>query len=314
MFSRVVRWPVRRRRATASGRAASSVIGVALVDQRDVGADRRRGRSPRRRWPRGRRRRPASTNTQRVALEDGVADGHADEAHEAGLGGGDDVLHLHRLHDEELLAGGRPDRRRRRRAARPSPAAVTRTAAVPAGPSSSSDDGRRRRAGAVPSRRRTARSPEVEHGQRIDGVDLGPGQPRATAAGGGRRRRPALLVGGGRRRARRRGRRRSAVVDLAGDDGRGGAGSLCRKPALVGTPSMRSSRERPAGLGQRVGEPARRRVHDDLGEQRVEAGAGAVAGVAERVGAVAGAGGHLERREHAAGRAGRCRRRPSSPC
>ena len=42
---------------------------------------------------------------QRVALEHGVADGDADEAHEAGDGGRHDVLHLHRFHDEQLLAG-----------------------------------------------------------------------------------------------------------------------------------------------------------------------------------------------------------------
>ena len=79
--------------------------------------------------------------------------------------------------------------------------------------------------------------------------------------------------------------------------------SACRKPVLVWTPSIRSSARAARGLGQRVGEVGGGCVHDDLGEQGVEAGAGAVAGVAEGVGAVAGAGGHLERGEHAARRA-----------
>ena len=73
---------------------------------------------------------------QRVALEHGVADGDADEAHEAGVGGRHDVLHLHGLHDEELLAGAAPGRPRPRRSARSVPCSGERTAVVPAGPSS----------------------------------------------------------------------------------------------------------------------------------------------------------------------------------
>ena len=56
-FSRAVRWPVRRRRSTASGRAASSPIVVAGAHLGEVGPLPRRGRSPpvvgrRRRLPR----------------------------------------------------------------------------------------------------------------------------------------------------------------------------------------------------------------------------------------------------------------------
>ena len=61
-------------------------------------------------------------------------------------------------------------------------------------------------------------------------------------------------------------------------------------------------------LGQRTGEtlrrhrePTRRRMRDDLAQQRVEVGVGAVAGVAEGVDADAGARGEVEVREFAAG-------------
>ena len=54
----------------------------------------------------------------------------------------DDVLHLHRLHHEQLLAGADRRRRRRRRSRRSCPAGGERTAVVPAGPSSVGGDRR----------------------------------------------------------------------------------------------------------------------------------------------------------------------------
>ena len=76
------------------------------------------------------------------------------------------------------------------------------------------------------------------------------------------------------------------------------------RPRCGTRPAPASARRHGVGEGS-----ARRRVHDHLGQQRVEAGAGAVAGVAEGVDAHARARRRLEAGEHAAGRAGRCRRR-----
>ena len=58
------------------------------------------------------------------------------------------------------------------------------------------------------------------------------------------------------------------------------------------------------GLVHDVGPVAAGRMHDDLGEQRVEGGAGPVAGITERIDANAGAGRQIEQRERSAGRPG----------
>ena len=79
------------------------------------------------------------------------------------------------------------------------------------------------------------------------------------------------------------------------------AGRRCSSP----TPSMRNSPSAAAGLGRASASRSDGGVDDDLGEQRVEVRAGAVAGVAERVGAQPGPDRRLERGEHAAG--GLCR-------
>ena len=57
-------------------------------------------------------------------------------------------------------------------------------------------------------------------------------------------------------------------------------------------------------LVHHVGPVAARRMHDDLGEQRVEGGAGPVAGVTKRIDANAGAGRQVEHGERSAGRPG----------
>ena len=67
--------------------------------------------------------------------------------------------------------------------------------------------------------------------------------------------------------------------------------------------------ERALGARQRVGEIGRRAVHDHLGQQRIEIGIGAVAGIAVGVDAHARARRRLEHRERAAARLGRAVRR-----
>ena len=74
---------------------------------------------------------------------------------------------------------------------------------------------------------------------------------------------------------------------------------------LVGAPSMRNAASARSALRHRVGEVRRRAVHDQLGEQRVEAGIGAVAGVAEGVDAHARARRRLEHAQRAAAGPGR---------
>ena len=63
--------------------------------------------------------------------------------------------------------------------------------------------------------------------------------------------------------------------------------------------------ERALGARQRVGEIGRRAVHDHLGQQRIEIGIGAIAGIAVGVDPHAGARRRLEHRERAAARLGR---------
>ena len=68
------------------------------------------------------------------------------------------------------------------------------------------------------------------------------------------------------------------------------------------------------GLLHHVGPVRAGRMHDDLGEQRVEGRAGLVAGIAERIDADAGAGRQIEQRRACRRSAWSRRSRPSSPC
>ena len=63
----------------------------------------------------------------------------------------------------------------------------------------------------------------------------------------------------------------------------GCASTAPRNGMLVATPPMRNSRKVRVGLLHHVGPVRAGRMHDDLGEQRVEGGAGLVAGIAERI-------------------------------
>jgi len=62
--------------------------------------------------------------------------------------------------------------------------------------------------------------------------------------------------------------------------------------------------QRPRRLVHDVGPVATRRMHDDLGEQRVEGGAGPVTRITKRIDANAGAGRQVKHRERSAGRPG----------
>ena len=74
---------------------------------------------------------------------------------------------------------------------------------------------------------------------------------------------------------------------------------------LVGAPSSRNAASARSAARQRVGEVGRRAVHDHLGQQRIEVGIGAVAGIAVAVDAHARPRRRLEDGERAAAGLGR---------
>ena len=123
---------------------------------------------------------------------------------------------------------------------------------------------------------------ERQHRQRIDRIDPRAGLPAAAAAAprppGNSARRSAWPP---RRSASSRARRRSAYGPCR-------RARPCRRAAragsrcCVGAPSSRNAASARSAARQRVVEVGRA-VHDHLGEQRVEAGIGAVAGIAEGV-------------------------------
>ena len=204
---------------------------------------------------------------ERVALEHGVADRDGERLHETRGLGGDDVLHLHRFHHQDRAAardersGGdvdgddRPLHRRRQR---------------------HRAGGRLRRRGIV-ARRALA---VIEDRERIRAVDRGAGAARS-----GRRRRvgvppPGRRLGGLQQR-----------LDVVVDEARVGAardevgvrehrlqeGDVGRRPVDA------EFRQRPRRLRGEGGEIAPRGVHDHLGQERIEARVGAVAGVSAGV-------------------------------
>ena len=234
---------------------------------------------------------------ERVALEDGVADPHVDEAHEAGIGGGDDVLHLHRLHHQQLLAGptGSPSATS---IATIVPCNGERTAMVPVGPSAWWEA-----TAVVVARRGRGRSrPKSRTASGSTASTLAPARRGPGAVGS-----VANHSGGVVSPTATSSPTWSSTKRVVASPARraGGRARPAGTPVFVGTPSTRSSASARDALVSASGSDGRRGVHDHLGQQRVVARARAVPGVAERVGAVAGAGGHLERRQHAAARAGR---------
>ena len=119
---------------------------------------------------------------ERVALEDGIAGRDGEPAHEPAERRRDDVLHLHRFHDEQLLAFadevafGHVDLDDRALEGRDD-----------GGRAFGAMCGRcchwRRRRGWCGGRRARAGLPVVEHGQRIAGVDLHASEARTTGRG-----------------------------------------------------------------------------------------------------------------------------------
>ena len=99
-----------------------------------------------------------------------------------------------------------------------------------------------------------------------------------------------------------------ARVDPAGDEI--GMGDQRLQEGQVGVdPDDAELGERARQLCRGDGEIGRRRMRDNLGDQRVERRAGAIAGIAERIDPDAGAGGQVERRDPAGARDGLAGRR-----
>ena len=294
MFSRAVRWPVVRRRATASG--------PLRVERSRPGA-----RAPRRGRGgsvevelRGASRVLADAvvrldEDQRRPLEDRVARRRRRPAARPRRLGGDDVLHLHRLDHEQLLPRGAPGRlrplerdhralQRRRQRQRALGAVDAR--------------GRRR------VRRRLAGGAGSSSAKTASGSSCR--ELRGRAAPGDRRRGPEEALAGGRG-IRREQRWRGALRRSACGPGwrRIGVGAAALQERDVGRHALDAELATARGAPGRTASAVvgRGAVHDQLGEQRVEARVGRVAGVAEGVDAHAGPGGRLEGGERAAGRA-----------
>ncbi len=180
IFSRVVRCPVLRRRATASGRAASSPSPCRSTTSARSGRTRSRFTSlasaALRRLDFG-----LLDKRQRMPFEDRVALGNRDAPHDSALVGRDDVFHLHRFHHEQLLAAMHAvafadvdgnDRALHRRLDRHR--VFRRRDVVYLRRHDGGSRGNRRR-------RIALRFPVMEHGQRIARVDLCARAPRTCA-------------------------------------------------------------------------------------------------------------------------------------
>ena len=110
MFSRAVRWPVLRRRATASGPGGVERLRVPRDAPRPGRGGSRRGRSPR----------PAASAAalERALLDEDERHGprapcrpaRRRRAHDAAARALDHVLHLHRFHDQHLAGRRAPSR------------------------------------------------------------------------------------------------------------------------------------------------------------------------------------------------------------
>ena len=200
MFSRAVRCPVARRRSTASGRRVVEAGRVALDDLGEVGTRRVEI------FVCARRRRLSASASLAARKTSGAPSrtvspaATASATHHAARRRGDDVLHLHRFHHQQRLAGA--DRRACRRvdARRPCPAAVRARRRVPGGVAGSA--------------RRVRRRPVVGRGGEEAAPDGGPRRRRRAS--------PALRidpVGGDAHRAATSGSlsKRLQESDVGGD-------------------------------------------------------------------------------------------------
>ena len=249
MFSRAVRWPVLRRRATASGRAASRQLAWRASTSARSGRIASRSIASSRAAPR-RADLGRVDEGQRVALEDRVA---------------------------------RRDRAARARCRRASAAitcsifiaSITSTGwparTVSPSPTDEADDGAlHRRAQRAPCRRARRRRPdgsttaptagaasvlaERQHRQRIGAVD--PQRRRAWPARSGRRSRACDARRGSPTSSPMCSSTKRVCAWPASTSG--WRSRACRKAMLVGAPAMRNSRQRAIGLG-RHGRQRRRR-------------------------------------------------------
>ena len=233
---------------------------------------------------------------QRMALVDRLAGLDRDPPHIAARRAPDLVLHLHGVHDQERLAGG------------------DSVALLHGDADDRALHRRRHRHGSfrcvVGSLRSDlgCRLAERQHGQRIDCIDSRASLPRARC---GLRCpleiEPGLQLGG----------RGDQLLRMLVDEARvnlvGPEIAVCQQGAQEGDVAGRAFQpeggERAFRARERVGKISRWAVHDHLGEQRVEVGVGAVAGVAIGVDPHARTGWRLEHRERAAARLGRAIRR-----
>ena len=236
----------------------------------------------------------------RMAFVDGVAGRDGDLADDAAGFGVDLVLHLHGVHDEEKLAFAHGIARshvdRDDGALQGGEHGVDAFGNIDGGEDAELGGGSRRGGGAL-----LAMS---EHGEGIAGID---GDARLTAGGRGSgadslEEAPGM---GGVDGVDEGG---DVVVDETRvDAGRGqvGVSEDGLEQVDVGGDALDAEvGEGTGGAAESVGEAGGGGVADDLGEEGIEAGAGAVTGVAEGVGAHAGAGGDIEGGEGAAGGAG----------
>ena len=234
---------------------------------------------------------------QRMAFVDRLAGLDRDPPHVAARRTADLMLHLHGVHDQERLAGGdgvallhgdADDRALHRRGHR---------------------HGSLRRVLGHLGGRLGGRLAERQHRQRIDGIDPRAGLPRAA----GRRCRDGLEIKAGLQLGRRVQKLPGMLVDEARMDLVGAEIAMRQQGAqegdVAGRPFQPEGGKRTLGARERVGEIGRRAVHDHLGQQRIEIGIGAVAGIAVGVDPHARARGWLEHRERAAARLGRTVRR-----
>ncbi len=249
---------------------------------------------------------------QRVALVQRIADRDADAADNAAGRGPDLVLHLHRFHDHDGLAGAhgvagldldRDDGALERRL--DGDCAVGRRTGC-----------RGRRCGLGRARGWRGGLAVGEHREGVVGVDPGAGAARRAGGRFGYGRGSGLRWGRRRHRHEARWVRRRAFADerrqVVFDEARAvaaGAEVGVQEDALqepdVGLDAFDAELgKRPVGPVHGLGEDVAAAMSDNLREQRIVSRAGLVAGVAKGVDAHTGAGGRVEGGKQAAGRHG----------
>ena len=278
MFSRGIRWPVLRRRATASGRFSSSVSAWRSMLLPQIVADViqiQRSTSAVSAPP---ATSACSMKTMGKPSRTTSLGRHRDAADDAAVRGGDDVLHLHRLDDRDLLAlphlvaDGDVDRNdraldRRGNAERAVGAGEVRGFVI-------LDDGSLLRLRSAASWANSA------SGSRL--LTRAPAKPPSPCRPGAPVRRSGAFAP--RSLPERRDVRRPSACGRRPQRNRDAPRMACRK-RNVGADTLQPELARARATARhRGGEVRRRRVRDHLGEQRVERAAGAIPGIAEAIG------------------------------